>query len=151
MNDIDPQLLPDADAVARYHELGWYVSPPLFDDEELDRAIDASERYYAGLDEQQIDLPNGRSYRLAWYQGTGADKLRKNDYTTPIVPELDALLRKPALGLTGALLAGEDVRLWLRSSWGGWAREPPAWFSEPTIGPVCPTEEIHPSGPTTRT
>ncbi|HCL28232.1 MAG TPA: hypothetical protein DIC52_07330 [Candidatus Latescibacteria bacterium] len=112
MNDIDPQLLPDADAVARYHELGWYVSPPLFDDEELDRAIDASERYYAGLDEQQIDLPNGRSYRLAWYQGTGADKLRKNDYTTPIVPELDALLRKPALGLTGALLAGEDVRLW---------------------------------------
>jgi ectoine hydroxylase-related dioxygenase (phytanoyl-CoA dioxygenase family) len=112
MTAIDPTQLPTAADVAHYHEHGWYISPALFDDDALDRAIDASEVYYAGLDRQLIDLPNQRTYNLAWWHDTGADKLRKNDYTTPIVPELDALLRAPALGATAALLAGEDVRLW---------------------------------------
>ncbi len=112
MNDIDPQLLPTEADVAHYREHGWYISPCLFDDDTLDRAVQASEVYYAGLHQQRIELPNQRTYNLAWWQGTGADKLRKNDYTTTIVPELNALLRVPALGATAALLAGEDVRLW---------------------------------------
>ena len=112
MSDINPELLPGDSDLAHYREHGWYISPPLFDEDELDRATDASERYYSGLDSSRIDLPNCRSYNLAWWPGAGADKLRKNDFTTPIVPELDALLRKPELGATGALLAGEDVRLW---------------------------------------
>ncbi|SVD37793.1 uncharacterized protein METZ01_LOCUS390647, partial [marine metagenome] len=112
MSDINPELLPGDSDLAHYREHGWYISPPLFDEDELDRATDASERYYSGLDSSRIDLPNCRSYNLAWWPGAGADKLRKNDYSTPIGPELDALLRKPELGATGALLAGEDVRLW---------------------------------------
>ena len=112
MCDIDPQLLPTPEEVEDYHRLGWYVSRPVFTDAELDAAIDASERYYATLDTQQIDLPNGGTYQLAWWQGTGQDKLRKNDYATLLVPELDALLKKPILGAIGALLAGDDVRLW---------------------------------------
>lgn len=112
MTTIDPDLLPDDDAVAHYHEHGWYISPCLFDDDELDHAIEASERYYAGLESSTAQLPNGRTYNLAWWPGVGLDKLRKNDFTTPIVPELDALLRKPILGATAAALTGEDVRLW---------------------------------------
>jgi ectoine hydroxylase-related dioxygenase (phytanoyl-CoA dioxygenase family) len=57
-------------------------------------------------------MTNGRSYSLAWWRDTGADKLRKNDYSTLVVPELNALLRKPVLGAIAALLCGEDVRLW---------------------------------------
>lgn len=112
MNDIDPGLLPSAADLDGYRERGWYVSPPLFDDAQLDAAIEASERYYDSLDQALIDLPNNRSYQLAWWQGTGADKLRKNDYSTQVVAELDSLLRHPALGATAALLADEDVRLW---------------------------------------
>lgn len=112
MTDLDPDLLPSADDLDGYRERGWYISPPLFSDAQLDAAIEASERYYASLDKPIIDLPNDRTYQLAWWQGTGADKLRKNDYATLVVPELDALLRHPALGATAAMLAGEDVRLW---------------------------------------
>ncbi len=112
MNTIDRQLLPGRQDVEDFRQRGYYISGPLFTDEELDRAIEASERYYATLDQQVIDLPNGRTYSLAWWKGTGADKLRKNDYSSLVVPELDALLRKPALGAIAALLVGEDVRLW---------------------------------------
>ena len=109
---INAQLLPTEAEVALYRQHGDYISRPLFTDAELDLAIEASERYYSTLNQQEIALPNGRSYSLAWWQGTGADKLRKNDYSTLVVPELKALLRKPALGAIGAQLCGEDVRLW---------------------------------------
>jgi ectoine hydroxylase-related dioxygenase (phytanoyl-CoA dioxygenase family) len=109
---IDAILLPTPEEIVRYRACGYYISKPLFTDAELDRAIEASERYYATLDQQQIALPNQKTYTLAWWKGTGADKLRKNDFSTLVVPELDALLRKPVLGAIGALLAGEDVRLW---------------------------------------
>ncbi len=110
--DMNAELLPTLEEVEQYRRDGWYISRPLFDDDELGAAIDASERYYATLDKQQIDLPNGGSYQLAWWQGTGADQLRKNDYSTLLVPELDTLLKKPILGAIGALLADDDVRLW---------------------------------------
>ena len=99
---INAQLLPTEEEVALYRQHGYYISRPLFTDAELDLAIEASERYYSTLNQQEIALPNGRSYSLAWWQGTGADKLRKNDYSTLVVPELKALLRKPALGAIAA-------------------------------------------------
>jgi len=111
-NDIDISALPTQDEIGRYRECGYYISRPIFDGGELDRAVEASERYYATLDKQEISLPNERSYHLAWWQGTGADVLRKNDYSTLVVPELASLLHKPVLGAIAALLCGEDVRLW---------------------------------------
>ena len=109
---LNPDLLPTAEEIETYQEKGWYISRPLFTDAELDAAIQASEAYYDSLDAQQIDLPNGGTYQLAWWKGTGADKLRKNDYSTLIVPQLAALLHKPILGAIAALLAGDDIRLW---------------------------------------
>ena len=109
---LDTDLLPTEEEVEQYRRCGWYISRSLFSDGELDAAIEASERYYATLDKQQIDLPNGGTYQLAWWQDVGLDQLRKNDYSTLLVPELDALLKKPILGAIGALLAEDDVRLW---------------------------------------
>jgi ectoine hydroxylase-related dioxygenase (phytanoyl-CoA dioxygenase family) len=112
INVLDPQLLPTAEEVNAYRETGYYISRPLFTDAELEAAIAASERYYASLSQQRIDLPTGKHYDLAWWPEVGADKLRKNDYSTLVVPELAALRDKPILGAIAALLAGEDVRLW---------------------------------------
>jgi hypothetical protein len=109
---IDSELLPSPDEVAHFREHGWYLTRRVFTDAELDAAIDGSERYYASLDAPEVALPNGRTFRPMWWQGAGEDVLRKNDYTTPVVPELAALLRKPVLGAIAALLAGDDVRLW---------------------------------------
>jgi len=105
-------LLPSPEDVARYRQTGYYISKKLYSTDELDSAIAASERYYAGLTKREIALPNNRTYSLAWYPGDGVDCLRKNDFSTLVVPELDALLRKPILGLIAALLCGDDVRLW---------------------------------------
>ena len=88
---IDAALLPTQAEIEHYRSHGWYLSRPLFTEAELDAAIEGSERYYAALDGPRIDLPNGRTFDVAWWKGAGADQLRKNDYTTLLVPELAAL------------------------------------------------------------
>ena len=105
-------LLPTPEDVKRYHKTGYYISKKLYSADELDSAIAASERYYASLEKRDIALPNNRTYSLAWHPEDGIDCLRKNDFSTLVVPELDALLRKPILGLIAALLCEDDVRLW---------------------------------------
>ncbi len=105
-------LLPTLEEIEHYRQCGYYISKPLYTERELDAAIAASERYYADLQGREIALPNGRTYALAWHPGDGPERLRKNDYSTLVVPELNALLHKPVLGLIAALLCGDDVRLW---------------------------------------
>ena len=110
--DIAPSLLPTRREVDHFRTHGWYLSRRLFTDAELDAAIEGSERYYACLDEPDTLLPDGRRHPTMWWKGCGEDTIRKNDYATLRVPELDALLRKPVLGAVAAVLAGDDVRLW---------------------------------------
>ena len=109
---IDPDLLPTAEEINQYQKSGYYISKPLFQEKDLDAAIRASEAYYASLSSRKINLPNNREFNLSWYPEDGTDCLRKNDYSTLVVPELDSLLKNPAIGSIAALLCGEDVRLW---------------------------------------
>ena len=55
-------LLPSPEDVERYRQTGYYISKKLYSTDELDSAIAASERYYAGLTEREIALPNNRTY-----------------------------------------------------------------------------------------
>ncbi len=109
---MDPTLLPTQDEIAFYRTHGYYITRPIFTDTELDQAIEASERFYAGLDQQEIRLPDGKTSKQSWWKEKGFDVLRKNDFSIHSVPELKALCRKPILGAIAALLVGEDVRLW---------------------------------------
>jgi len=45
---VDPALLPSEAEVAAFRETGWWLSPPLFSEAELDAAIELQDRYYAG-------------------------------------------------------------------------------------------------------
>ncbi len=109
---LDPALLPSEEDIEFYRTHGFYITKPIFTDTELDQAIEASERFYAGLDKQELQLPDGKTVKQSWWKGNGPDVLRKNDFSIHSVPELRTLAQKPILGAIAALLAGDDVRLW---------------------------------------
>ena len=105
----DLGLLPTQDEVDEYRERGWYVSRPIFSDDELDAAIEGTRRYYAGAGPEPV-VPIPASERPS---GAYGHELRQHLYANFACPPLDALVRKPILGAIAAALAGVDViRLW---------------------------------------
>ena len=109
---IDPDVLPTVEEIEQYRSCGYYISKPIFKPIDLEVAIAACEAYYSSLSGREIHLPNNRTYNLTWCPEDGLNCLRKNDYSTLVVPELRALLTNAAIGAIAALLCGEDVRLW---------------------------------------
>lgn len=104
------RLLPSAEDVAFYREHGWFLTPPLFDPDELAAGIEASDRFYRG--ERDRRLPRRLPWAAYWTPADG-DVQRHNDY---IVYESDTLRRlfcTPLLGAVAARLMGTpSVRLW---------------------------------------
>jgi len=102
-------LLPSDEDIALYQERGYYLSPVILSDQQIDAAVAGSERFYAG---EVIDPGNEA---LGRYRPTGVvpEGLRKNDYASFFCPELAALTRQPILGAIAALLTGSPIiRLW---------------------------------------
>lgn len=112
-------LLPSDEDVAHYREHGYYISPVIFSEQEIDAALAGSERYYA-LD---LDLPAPEV--LAKFQKTDdanpwfipknppGEGLRKNDYASFLNRDLGHLARHPMLGAIAARLVGtSEIRLW---------------------------------------
>ncbi|MFW5829249.1 MAG: phytanoyl-CoA dioxygenase family protein [Planctomycetota bacterium] len=110
MTAIDRDCLPTTADIAFFREHGWWLSPPLFSDAELDRAIALQDRYYAG---EHAQLPES----WPWDRSSGIPEdpaaLRKNDYSSILMPALQLISHKPVLGACAAALMGSDqVRLW---------------------------------------
>jgi hypothetical protein len=109
LEDRLAEVLPTDDEVAEYRERGWYISRPIFDDRELEAAIDGSERFYRGevIEPERVRVPD-------WVRPTTTyDGLRKHDYADFLCPQLRALVVNPLLGAVAARLAGvEEIRLW---------------------------------------
>lgn len=108
---IDQAVLPNPTDIAFFREHGWWLSPPLYTDEELDRAIALQDRFYAG--ERTRDLPSS----WPWDRSSGIPEdrnaLRKNDYSAFLLEELQLITHKPLLGACAAALMGADsVRIW---------------------------------------
>ena len=103
------ELLPSADDVRFYEEHGWFITPRIYSDAEIDVALRGSERYYRG--ERDHALPDG-TLQSGWSPKDG-DGLRKNDYASLQNRELQSLVHKPLLAAIAATLAGVDeIRLW---------------------------------------
>jgi ectoine hydroxylase-related dioxygenase (phytanoyl-CoA dioxygenase family) len=113
LTEREKALLPSDADVAFYREHGYYVSQPIFSDAELDAAIEAQERFYAGgypMPMHPALLPRLLTARPTEFT-PGA--IRKFDYRSYFVPELAVIARKPLLGAIAARLAGTPaVRLW---------------------------------------
>ena len=103
-------LLPSAADLAFYREHGWWISPRIVSASDLAIAQESAECYYHG--ERDLPWPGQVEPDCGWKPENGPG-LRKNDYATLEMRGLGALMRKPLLGATAALLAEVDsVRLW---------------------------------------
>jgi len=104
------RLLPTDDEVRFYREHGYYISRPIFSDEEIDDAMYGSECFYAG--ERDFSLHASIKPFEGWTAEDG-DVMRINDYVSLQNREISALVRHPLLGAVAARLCGSPVvRLW---------------------------------------
>lgn len=103
-------LLPTPGDVEFYEEHGWWVSPPMFSEEEMDEALRSVERHYAG--ERDSEPPTQLASYLDWSPEKGDQRLRMNNYIALQQRGLAALALSPVLGATAARLARtSEVRL----------------------------------------
>jgi ectoine hydroxylase-related dioxygenase (phytanoyl-CoA dioxygenase family) len=104
------RLLPSDEDVAFYMQHGYYISPNIFDDDEVDDFVYSMERYYAG--ERDYCLPSSVKAFEGWRPEDG-DVLRINDYVSLQSEGLSTLVRHPMIGAIAARLSGSrTIRLW---------------------------------------
>jgi ectoine hydroxylase-related dioxygenase (phytanoyl-CoA dioxygenase family) len=111
MTNTPRTLLPSDDDVAFFQENGYWISPPILNDDVLDAAERGMHRHYADdVDRQVPGDPDGNQW--GWRAADG-DVLRKNDYASLRVNELAQLVRQAVIGQCAARLAGvPEIRLW---------------------------------------
>jgi hypothetical protein len=101
------ELLPSDDDVAFFREHGWYISKPIFTEEQIDDALYGAERHWAGERDHPLLI---RGF-LDWQPGDG-DGLRLNDYTSLQNDDLRRFLFESVVGEIAARLTGTPrVRL----------------------------------------
>jgi ectoine hydroxylase-related dioxygenase (phytanoyl-CoA dioxygenase family) len=107
LTDDQRALLPTEEDVAFFEQHGWWISPRLLSDEELDDARYGVERYYAGERDTELLLSTGTD----WTEAHG-NTMRQNDYVSLQVDQLRRLAHHPLVGATAARLARTaEVRL----------------------------------------
>jgi hypothetical protein len=99
-------MLPSPGDVDFYDDHGWWVSPKLFADAEIDAALEGAQRYYAG--DRDWELPATVNRYLNWTADQGGDRLSKDDYVVLQSAPLRAIGLAPLLGEVAARLARTD-------------------------------------------
>ncbi|HCT75081.1 MAG TPA: phytanoyl-CoA dioxygenase [Micromonosporaceae bacterium] len=109
LTEEERELLPTEQDVAFYAEHGWYLTPKLFTDAEVDELVEASERFYAGERDRTLPL---RPPKLAYWEPEDGPVQRHNDYVHYESDALARILRKPLIGAVAARLAqAEEIRI----------------------------------------
>jgi hypothetical protein len=108
------ELLPSAGDVEFYDDHGWWISPKIFSDEEIDHALGGAERYYAG--HRDWELPAQIKRYLNWDPDQADRRLAKDDYIVHQSESIRAIGLAPIIGAIAARLARTDeVRLFSSS------------------------------------
>ena len=102
LSDEDQDLLPSDADVKEYAAHGWYLSKKLLDDDEIDRLVAASDRFYAGQRDRVLPV---RPPNLAYWKPSDGPVQRHNDYVHYECEEIGRILRKPLIGAVAARLA----------------------------------------------
>ena len=102
LTDQERDLLPSDADVEEYQARGWYLSKKLLSDDEVDRLLAASERFYAGHRDRTLPA---RPPNLAYWEPSDGPVQRHNDYVHYESDEIGRILRKPLIGAVAARLA----------------------------------------------
>lgn len=112
MGFSDP--LPSGADVEFYATHGWWISPRIFSDEQIDEAADAVQRYYAG--DRDHELPASIKRYLNWDPGQSGQRLAKDDYVLLQSESLRRLGTARALGaIAGRLAQTGEIRVFASS------------------------------------
>tara|TARA_B100000497_G_C7695091_1_gene424219 strand:- start:935 stop:1681 length:747 start_codon:yes stop_codon:yes gene_type:complete len=76
--NIKESLLPSAEDIAFYNQFGWYKSPVIFSDQELDDAVQGAQDFYDG----KIDFPLKSKLGLSDDQANLDLAIRNNEFVT---------------------------------------------------------------------
>lgn len=105
--DTNAAILSDA-VVAEYRERGYWISPKLFDDDQLARLRAAHERLWSGQHDYQVPPQYGVTA-----VDPASPKVRQQCNAFWLSDEIRRAVTSPILGQIGAQLMGVDsVRLW---------------------------------------
>jgi ectoine hydroxylase-related dioxygenase (phytanoyl-CoA dioxygenase family) len=90
-----------------YEEHGWWISPPILTEDEIEEARFGADRYYSGERDAVLLIEAGTD----WTPARG-NVLRQNDYTSLQIEELWRLVHHPVIAACAARLARTpEVRL----------------------------------------
>ncbi|MET8044409.1 phytanoyl-CoA dioxygenase family protein [Micromonospora sp. NPDC005215] len=106
LTDEEHDLLPSDSDVQFYLEHGWFLSPRIFSDAEVDLLVTASEQFYAGHRDRVLPV---RPARLAYWEPSAGAVQRHNDYIHYESAAIGEILRKPLIGAIAARLAQADA------------------------------------------
>src|SRR5271166_4880788 len=98
-----PELLPSDGDVEFYEDHGWWISPKIFSEEQIDDAMTGAERYYAG--HRDSELPAEIKRYLNWDPVQADQRLAKDDYIVQQSDSIRAIATAPILGAIAARLA----------------------------------------------
>lgn len=112
IKNVNESLLPSAEDISSFNRLGWYKSPVIFSNEELDEAVQGARDFYDG----KIDFP------LQSKAGIGDDaadpslSIRNNEFVTLQQQKLRALGWHPMIRETVKRLTNsKNIRLFADS------------------------------------
>jgi ectoine hydroxylase-related dioxygenase (phytanoyl-CoA dioxygenase family) len=126
LNSVQRQLLPSKEDIRFYRKHGWYISPQIFSEEEIDEVRQGIDRFYVG--ERDDRLPIALAELEDWKSGRGKG-LRINEFLVQQNREVRQLSQNPLVGAIAALLAGSSqIRLFSSSLY----YKPPQTESEET-------------------
>ncbi|WP_280268060.1 phytanoyl-CoA dioxygenase family protein [Nocardia wallacei] len=113
LSSAEQELLPSDDDVEFYQQHGWFVTPRLFTDEEVDAAAIALAAHHRG--ERDRKLPITLDDMDDWTEGS-VHQIRFNDHVALTSDRLGRFMLQPIIGAIAARLARTPrIRLWLSS------------------------------------
>ena len=113
MSVVEKEFLPTEEDIKFYKENGYFISPVIFTEEEIDAAVKASEEFYQGHHETPTHPMVEDFVNRSLSDKDYGDSLRKHDYASLAVPALANLYKKPILGAIAQALSGHSkIRLW---------------------------------------
>lgn len=142
--NIKESLLPSAEDIEFYNQYGWYKSPVIFSDQELDDAVQGAQDFYDG----KIDFPLKSKLGLSDDHANPDLALRNNEFITLQQLKLRAIGWHPIIRETAKLLTkSKNIRLFADSLISKFPTKEKnqgniGWHTDKAYWPTCSSDKL---------